>query len=32
MMRKKYVIMNIIEEFNVEDTQLTSVGHEEKVM
>ncbi len=32
MMRKKYVIMNIIEEFNVEDTQLTSVGREEKVM
>ncbi len=32
MMRQKYVISNILEEFYVEDTQLTSVGREEKVM
>ncbi len=32
MMRQKYVIMNILEEFYVEDTVKTSVGREEKVM
>ncbi len=32
MMRQKYVISNILEEFYVEDTHKTSVGREEKVM
>ncbi len=34
MMRQKYVVSNILEEFYVEDTQLvtTSVGREEKVI
>ncbi len=32
MMRKKYVVSNIPQEFYVEDTHKTSVGHEEKVM
>ncbi len=32
MMRQKYVVSNILEEFNVEDTVTTSVWREEKVM
>ncbi len=32
MMRQKYVVSNIQEEFYVEDTVTTSVGREEKVM
>ncbi len=31
MMRQKYVVSNILEEYYVEDVK-TSVGHEEKVM
>ncbi len=32
MMRKKYVVSNILDELYVEDTVTTSVGREEKVM
>ncbi len=32
MMRQKYIVSNILEEFYVEDTVTTSVRREEKVM